>query len=156
MPNWCEGFLKTRGDMQSIKRFLIEGLQAYDLTGETRLAGGVSIAYEDEFLIVMMINRVCHISGTKRAFAEEEEVYIEERQGEDSIVTIKIKQAWDMCAAEFAEISKKYGVDLRLFGYERGGQFSRDIIIENGRITKDETKQYDDWDWECPCSEFGG
>lgn len=156
MPNWCEGFLKVRGDMQSIKRFLIEGLQAYDLMGETRIADGVSIAFEDEFLIEIMINRVCHISGTKRAFAEDGEVYIEDRQGKDSIVTIKIKQAWDMSAAEFAEISSKYGVDLRLFGYERGCQFSRDIIIENGRTAKDETKQYDDWDWECPCSELGG
>lgn len=161
MPNWCEGFLKIRGDMQNIKKFLLEGLIAYEWGPHTEFkevprADGTEITYEDDEEITIHINRECHITGTRRAFAEMNTVVIFKHEDRKTVVTTNIKQAWNMDAKEFTHISKKYDVDLRLFGYERGGQFARDIIIERGIVKKDLTEKYDDWDWECPNSELGG
>lgn len=160
MPNWCEGFLKIRGSMQNIKKFLLEGLIAYsfdykNLT-EIALKDGTSLVDEWDEEIDIQINRQCHITGTRRAFADEKLVAIMKYEGRDSIVSINVKQAWDMLADEFAAISKKYDVDFRLFGFEQGQQFSRDIIIEKGIVKKNETQEYDNWIWDCPCSDFGG
>lgn len=160
MPNWCEGFLKIRGSMQNIKKFLLEGLIAYTfdfktLTEVARTDGTeLTTEYDDE--ICININLECHITGTRRAFVQDETVYIHKYENKDTVVTVEIKQAWDMLADEFAAISKKYDVDFRLFGYERGQQFSRDIIIEKGIVKKNLTQKYDNWEWDCPCSEFGG
>ena len=161
MPNWCEGFLKIRGSMQNIKKFLLEGLIAYDWGKHTNFeeiprTDGVTLSLEYEDEISIIINHECHITGTTRAFALDGYASIMSRAGKDTVTTINIKQAWDMIAEEFAQISKKYDVDFRLFGYERGQQFSRDIIIEKGIVKSDLTQRYDDWHWECPCSELGG
>ena len=161
MPNWCEGFLKIRGNMQNIKKFLLESLIAYDWGKHTNFEeiprnDGVILnsEYEGEEINIA-INRECHITGTTRAFAQEGFVTISNREGKDTITTIHIRQAWDMIAEEFAKLSKKYDVDFRLFGYERDQQFSRDIIIEKGLAKSDLTQQYDDWEWDCPNSELG-
>lgn len=59
-------------------------------------------------------------------------------------------QAWNFDKQFFFELSRKYGVDIRLQGYEQGVQFGQDLAFENGECTIDECIEYDDWVWGCP------
>lgn len=47
-------------------------------------------------------------------------------------------QAWCVNTQEFASISKKYDIDIKIHAFERGGQFSQDIEIHKGNVIKDE------------------
>lgn len=53
-------------------------------------------------------------------------------------------------------ISEKYNLDIRLFGWERGMGFSREILIVDKNIIKDRTYRYSDWEWEVLFSDLGG
>lgn len=161
MPNWCEGFLKIRGDRQNIKNFLLNGLIAYEWGIRTNfeeipIKNSVELRCEYDDEIIIDINYEAHITGTKRAFAMKDTVCIESYDNRLPITTIKIKQAWNMKADDFLPLAKQYKVDFRLFGYEKGQEFTRDIIIENGIVKKDLTEGYENWNWECPLSELGG
>ena len=147
MPNWCEGVMKLRGTKDNILRFLKEGFEP-----SSYRYGNIEI---DEFGEEVNIINVNYIENTNRAFVDEQYLYITDAL-RTPIVTIKMRQAWDFSAGDFMAISEKYGLDIHLFGWERGMEFSREIEIFNGKVTKDETKKYDNWDWEVPFSNLGG
>ena len=69
---------------------------------------------------------------------------------------MKVRQAWDFPEEEWTEISKKYDVDLRLYGIERGMQFCQELEIIKGEVKLSKEKKYKNWDWECPFPYLGG
>lgn len=146
MPNWCEGVMKLRGTKDNILKFLKEGFKPYYKNSAIEI---------DEFGEEVNIINVNYIENTCRAFVDEQYFYIIEDE-DPTIASIKMRQAWDFSAGDFMAISEKYGLDIRLFGWERGMQFSREVEIIKGKVTKDETKIYDNWDWEVPFSDLGG
>lgn len=160
MPNWCEGTLKVRGEFERIKEFILKGLNVYSyipLTGASIPTGGIKeTEYSDDEYCEIDISDIAYIEGTQRAFALKDTVHFYKREGKPSIVEIPIKQAWDMLACNFKAIAKKYNIDMHLFGFEQGGEFSREIVIENGIIMLDITKGYQDYKWDCPFSKLGG
>lgn len=146
MPNWCEGVMKLRGTKDNILRFLKEGFEpSYENSA-------IEIDESGEEVDIINVN---YIENTNRAFVDEQYLYISDAL-RTPIVTIKMRQAWDFAVGDFIAISEKYGLDIHLFGWERGMGFSREVEIFNGKVTKDETKIYDNWDWEVPFSNLGG
>lgn len=146
MPNWCEGVMKLRGSKDNILRFLKEGFKpSYENS---------AIEIDESGEVVDIIN-VNYIENTNRAFVDEQYLYISDAL-RTPIVTIKMRQAWDFSAGDFMAIAEKYDLDIHLYGWERGMEFSREVEIFNGKVTKDETKTYDNWDWEVPFSDLGG
>lgn len=146
MPNWCEGVMKLRGSKDNILRFLKEGFEPSYKN---------SVIEIDEFGEEVNITNVNYIKNTSRAFVDEQYFYIIEA-GDSTIVSIKMRQCWDFAAAEFVEIAKKFNLDVRLFGWERGMRFSREVLIVDNNVIKDRTYKYSDWDWEVPFSDLGG
>lgn len=67
-----------------------------------------------------------------------------------------IEQAWFLEAKQFATWSKEYKIDFRIKGYEKGRQFTQEIIVENGNLIKDEKKIYQDYEWEVDDPRLGG
>lgn len=53
-------------------------------------------------------------------------------------------------------ISKKYNVDLKIYAFEKGMEFNRDIEIHKGRIIKDNKIEFKDYEWECINPLIGG
>ena len=43
-----------------------------------------------------------------------------------------------------------------IHAFERGMQFNQIIEIIDGKITKDEEVEFDDYDWDCICPNLGG
>ena len=45
---------------------------------------------------------------------------------------------------------------MKIYGFEKGMQFNRDVEIVDGEILKDEEINFDDYNWECICPNMGG
>lgn len=146
MPNWCEGVMKLRGSKDNILRFLKEGFKPSYKNSAIEI---------DEFGEEVNIINVNYIENTSRAFVDEQTAYIPEKE-DPVVLTLKIRQAWDFAVADFVGITEKYNLDIRLFGWERGMEFSREILIVDNNIIKDRAYKYSDWDWEVPFSDLGG
>lgn len=76
--------------------------------------------------------------------------------GDKSICVVEFKAAWAIDPVPYLKLAKKYNVDIRLYGFERGMEFNQEVIIENGEIVKDEEIKFDDYDWECVMPHLGG
>lgn len=156
MPNWIEGTLKLRGKPEHIKRFFREGLEpqgsGHGMPDQESFTEE-EIIYGDSFFT---FHRSPHVVGTRRAFITDEDlvwVYGET----DTVVAVSVQQAWGFIAENWAEIAKKYNLDIRLQGFESGMQFAQDLIVKaDGTVEKDKEIHYDDWDWECPFPKMGG
>lgn len=174
MPNWVKGSLKFRGPYENILKFFEEGINIYRnviMDPDIQLPvpkedwldiheyGEPGSRICDVFInSAKLSNDWAYIEETKRAFIFTEQIYIqiEERSDMSAICVTEVAQAWDFRAENWEDVAKTYGIDVRLYGYESGGQFGRDICIEHGRLLKNEYIKYDDWEWECPFPWIGG
>lgn len=164
MPNWCEGNIRLRGKRTAIMDFLRNELEC---VGYRKFPDGLESQPVEikEFYGEVEVKKpdsmkgtafcVFHIKGTRRNFIDEEfEVYLG-----DDIETVCIdeaKAAWGFDVAPYLEKARKYGIDIRIVGFEQGMQFAQDIEIIGGEIVKDCEVKYDDWMWECPMPNMGG
>lgn len=184
MPNWCAGNIRFRGKKEDIVK-LLENEVEYCTVGkgfDDVVTHPVVVGTDNWELTIHPPKDVnldksgwYHIKGTRRAFLDEESDCLYStcfyeletefgKPAENNVIDGKpwlliidgFKQAWDICAEEFTEMSEKYNVDIRIFAWEQGMQFERDIEIQKGEILIDITSKYDHWDWDCPMSWMGG
>lgn len=167
MPNWCEGKLKVRGKKENIMKWISEcvavweldvekGKPLYDALIYREDVNGVSFTCDDDEIHVS-VKRDAHIAGTRRNFVEkyENDFLLGAEDGKD-IIILPVKAAWALESEPYEEMSKKYGLDFRFYGYERGMEFNQEIEVVDGETTIDREIQYDDYYWECPDPMLGG
>lgn len=171
MPNWCEGTLKVRGNYEDVRRWAVDALKCYnahwtkDKDGMPqyvpKLAENgviIEITNGDELCISV---RECdaHITGTRRHFIKKGEYscFLQEK-GNRKIARLcmNFEAAWKIDIEPLLEMSKKYDIDFCLHGYECGAEFNQSIIVEHGKIIKNEVIQFDDYAFECPFPNLGG
>lgn len=144
MPNWCVGTLKVRGEKENIKRFLTGGLDADKLNN----------VEEDEYCLAVTSKGSFHIRGTHRNFIQSDSIEWDFDRG---ILAIEdFEAAWGIDVEPLAKISLEYGVDFKIYAYEKGMQFNHDIEIHKGVIIKNDQITFDNYDWECPEPRRGG
>ncbi|WP_256092256.1 hypothetical protein [Streptococcus agalactiae] len=163
MPNWCEGVIKIRGTKSNILKYLNEILEVP--VSSYRLEKGL-IKFDDideEYYSFEIQGRdVFYLKGTKRAFINSKEIIFclistECDKGETHIVTIgNFKQVWTIIPENYLELSKKYDVDLHIFGFEMGMKFTHEVEIHSGQLIKNRALKYEDYTWEVPFSDLGG
>ena len=51
---------------------------------------------------------------------------------------------------------KSTNVDFRVYGYEMGLEFNREIEIVEGRLVTNRRIKFKDYRWECPDPTLGG
>ena len=148
MPNWAEGSIKLRGSSENIASALKQMLLNYTVTLEDKWDG-----------TLLKFNNTApyfYINETRRAFIEKEqiEVWLEE---EFCIFELdNFKQAWRAIPENYQEISSKFDVDIKIFTFECGMEFTQEIEISKGKIIKNVCYEYDDYQWEVPFSNLGG
>lgn len=153
MPNWCAGDLKVRGTTKNLKRFLTEGVEFVTAYGDKK--GNPVIDSEYEYKI--SIEDYSHLVGTYRGFISKTTVYFEnEDDREIEIIVVPAEFAWDIDVEGLVKLSKEYDVDFRIYAFEQGGQFNRDVEILEGEVNRDETIEFKDYFWECICPHRGG
>lgn len=162
MPNWAEGVLKIRGTRANIKRFLTEGLSPINSFASIQQALGKPVTVpevevkEDKWDFQMSTKEGFYIKGTRRAFFERPIVWDFQDRTLEILTIDSFKQAWGVEVSKFAELSKEYGVDFKIYVFERGMEFNQDIEVVEGEVIKDEEIQFADYEWECLFPALGG
>ena len=170
MPNWCEGNVRFRGKQKDIKRFLMNEIIAckYCKDGEECKTVEYKPTIKDEDYMILITKEDEHswfwFKDTRRYFPQDDvlEIWMEADSPDEEIVVCveNIRAAWSFERCEqWIEFAKKYEIDIKLTGYDRGMMFSQiKTILRNGKV-KDEIKEYDswmDWMWNCPQPNNGG
>ena len=149
MPNWAEGTLKLRGRRENVTSALKEMLLGNKGTTLEDEYDGNLLRFKNEY-------DYFYINGTRRAFISSKDIEI---WLDDDFVIIELedfKQAWAASADNYTEISSKFDVDIKIFTFERGMEFTQEIEISKGEIIKNICYEYDDYQWEVPFSNLGG
>lgn len=148
MPNWAEGSLKLRGKSENIASALKEMLLNDTVTLEDKWDGAL--------LIFNNTVPYFYIDGTRRAFIDKKQIDV---WFEEEFCTVELddfKQAWSAIPENYQEISSKFDVDIKIFTFEKGMEFTQEIEISKGKIIKNVCNEYDDYQWEVPFSDLGG
>lgn len=158
MPNWCEGELKVRGKKKNIIRFMEEGIQPMTPLAENlekiKFTQGKYSTYamstcKKKYLII----------EAGRAFIDEFMIEFENLESDETDILVEAfpaRFAWKINAEKLQDIAKKYNIDIKILGFECGGQFNQLVEIVNKKIIKNEIITYKDYQWECPFSKMGG
>jgi len=166
MPNWAEGTLKIRGREENILCFLKDGLLdighdeiATDENGVTYLTTAhEKIDYLETTLgLDIASKKGFYIKGTRRGFIDQSTIEFHPEENKiEQLEFVEFRQAWGADAKAYAKISKKYGIDIKIFTFEKGLQFTQEIEIIKGKIVKDTEEHYEDYFWDVPYSTIGG
>lgn len=166
MPNWCEGKLKIRGKPENIVRWFTDCVTVYsspylrknafseeDWVCE-KIHDGASLSYDDDVFYIN-VKDTAYIEGTKRNFVEK--FYTEQVVDEDDpILVLPVMAAWLMKPEPYEEMSKKYGLDFRFYGFESSGCINQEMEIIEGETTINREIKFDDYRWECADPLAGG
>ena len=143
MPNWCQGVLKIRGKKKHLINFINCVLEVQNNQNSFVGIKPTSDEYNDLFLIVTYSD-VIYFRNTRRCFLIKDIEWHWDSVNDDLdniyVQCLDIEQAWFLEAKQFATWSKEYKIDFRIKGYEKGRQFTQEIIVENGNLIKDEKK----------------
>lgn len=159
MANWAEGTMKIRGKRTDVLNFLRTGLQAVDWNGNNT---GLTVEYDendDDYATSLVVGKgtyEIYIVGTRRAFIakDSDEFYLD--NGKSSIVEFDFKQGWAVIPENFIELSRTYDIDFHIFTFEMGYEFTQEVEIVYGKLTKDIALKYDNYEWEVSFSKLGG
>ena len=154
MPNWCEGTLKVRGEIEDLKKFVLEGLHPVGFFGEKLESLKLNEWGDCEY------KGACWIENTRRGFVDDLDVYFSEFQEDDEprVICLESRFAWAIDAEELQKTCIKYNVDMKIYAFEKGMEFNQDIEIINGQIVRDKEISFSgkDYEWECIMPTLGG
>ena len=162
MPNWCEGMLKIRGKQEDVFNLLADNLQVWKtiIIKEPKLYMREEI--DKEAIVVdkegesIWVKKTAYIKGTRRNFVEPNNINVWKGKDGNACIAVEFKAAWDVESEPYIKLSKAYNVDIKIEAFERGMEFSRYILIENGNLKEDKETKYDDYVWECVMPNLGG
>ena len=167
MPNWCTGNIRLRGTGSAIKEFLKNEIV---VTGYGKgLTGEVSEKKpdieDDDYAFILSLPEETkgwifvsfYIRGTRRNFIDGKTIEIYMDNGEKGTVCIDdIKAAWGFTPEPYIEKSKKYGLDIKIIGFEQGMEVKQIIEIVSGELICFEEISFEEWAWECEMPNMGG
>lgn len=151
MPNWCKGCLKVRGTKGNVAKFILEGLHPVGFLGEEHPKLSLN-----EYGSIHS-NETCWIENTRRGFVKGVDVYLSDYEDDEIFVALFDSEfAWGISADELLKTCKKYHVDMKIHGFERGLEFNQVIEIVDEKILKDEELHFKDYKWDCIFPNIGG
>lgn len=159
MRNWVEGKLKIRGDKKNIKRFLEEELEEviYKNKSSKNKVKVKKFKYDNFRIEATNVMSVFKFTDTRNYLSETKisTFGCGESNGKDVLV-VGFEAAWLIDAEYFAEMSKKYDIDFKIYAFEQGKEFNQNLEVVKGEIIKDEVIEFDDYVWECIDPTIGG
>lgn len=164
MANWCVGTLKIRGDFERVCALLINetcipyhglGKNAKEEIPPERVVekneNSLSIKLEAHGWIIYQYDGL-GLLGSIGMYTDSVEI---ENQ-ENGVYCLWLESKWNIDTNWIKKVCEKYQVDMKLFAFEKGMEFNRDIECIKGDLITDNEITYDDYSWECPCPELGG
>lgn len=153
MPNWMKGSLRVRGTFDKLERFFREGL-----AGASEIKPDAVVVERDEYGLIVRGAGAIWVKGTRRAFVDNLDIGIDMPDDPEETVTIAIpvRQAWTFNEDDWKQISEDFHIDVRLYGFERGEEFEKEIEVIDGKVTLNHEITYDDYRWESKMPFLGG
>ena len=171
MPNWAEGNIRVRGKRENIIRYIQENLlPQYELQNnklETRplqveeTAGGYELTLEKNPETDDMV----WFKDSSRQFLDFDGSYYmngefsddAEHTNKDQVLYLPgFKGAWGIDTECFRKAAPEYKVDIRIFVWERGMEWSSiSTFFRDGHVESD-SRTYSDWLWESALPDYGG
>lgn len=143
MPNWCEGALRIRGDAETIVKLCKEYFEGADV--------GIQGIW-----LEISTGDWSYIKDSNRAFTKSCDIGWSIPDDKPIVVAIPVVQAWCFDVYYWTKLSKDYGVDIRIHGFEQGMCFESELEVHKGEIVTNETITYEDYIWESPMPLLGG
>lgn len=157
MPNWIEGSLRIRAPYENMLAFFEKGIDSSSLH--------LYIDENNESFEVAYLNDngYVYIQDTQRAFLYDIfDIEVNRKDADKSgnvYAALQVRQAYCFNTQEWRRISKRFGIDIRLTGYECGMCVKEEIEIVHGHILCDSVRSYEtynDWLWEAEMPFMGG
>lgn len=60
----------------------------------------------------------------------------------------RFETAWGIKTEQLVEVSKKYGIDIRIQAFKQGMEFEQFIEVHAGNLVKNEVILFEDRDWD--------
>lgn len=157
MPNWSEGVLRVHGKNKDLINFMKNGIKEIIFIDRQVLKKEPEVEVTD-YEVYLHSNKDLYIEGSYRMFSEDTEIFLywNGEPEEENTLAFNIKQAWAVLGGNLQTLSQKYKIDFRITAYENGMEFSQEIEVINGKITKDIERKFDDYLWECENPLMGG
>lgn len=165
MPNWIVGTFRARGSKDNIKSFIFEGLKPISYWGKEERTKKELDDYDDNFIVTFkrIDNedkevKLLYISDTNRSFINSDDgIYAYKNKKGEFCFASSFKSAWAIDTDKIIEVAKKFNIDIRINGYERGMEFEQLFeVSRNGEVKCDSFIQYEDYTWECAMPLLGG
>ena len=161
MPNWCSGFMKIRGRKQDILDFFKNEVAILTYEDIYKLTISEAVFENDEYEFAYSLkktkNQEWFLRNSYRFFFEDKEIYFEDDEQEIFYLNLEIQQAWGIDEQELlTDHSKKYNLDFNIYASECGMQFEQYITIVHGKVIRDDTIKYDDFEFEAINPSLGG
>lgn len=172
MPNWCKGNIRLRGKRKNIIDFLRHEISfvGTDLKTFDTVETCPNFREDDYEMIVSRPDKTeglaflsFYIHGTRRNFIDSKTIeyffYCDEQDQTDVLCIDDFSAAWGIDPEPYIEKAVKYGIDIKIIGYEKGMMFRQEIEIVNGTLVKDETREWKEtnkWYWEAENTNYGG
>lgn len=177
MPNWCCGNIRFRGKWDDIIKLISETFEfcSYSGNGLETIQKPCKIETEEDYLIYVRSpfdegskSSWCYIKGTSRNFinifgdpdfSSSAVCKLKEDKDDYIVVFENFCAAWSIEAEPYIDMSKRYNVDIRIMGWERGLGFWQDIVVVNGDVIRniaDDYGGYDGWMWDSAMPYLGG
>lgn len=150
MANWCEGWVKFRGTLENLKRFIENEFEKSDpiIIGEE--------------LNPCMVERTTFLKSLVRTYVDANDISnanYEVFSNDDGIgiFIIKLNHAWNVQRQGYNELAKKYNLDIRGKCYEAGCNFVEEFEVNRcGEDVFYKVYDFNDYYWECECPTLGG
>lgn len=165
MPNWCVGTMKVRGTSETLTRFFKEGVFHYD---DKKPLTFIYDKDENEADILSYVKTkdsgYLAIKGVTRneisPLDDYGEIYFTGSRNDENIRIgyFRFETAWGIETEQLVEVSKKYGIDIRIHAFEQGMEFEQFIEVHAGNLVKNEVISFEDrdWAWESVNPNWGG
>ena len=164
MANWCVGTLKIRGSFEQVCELLINetcipphglGKMAKEEVPPEKIVekdeNSLSIELESNGWVIYQYDGF-GLLGSIGMYIDPVDIEIRD----DGIYCLELESKWEIDTNWIAKMCKKYQVDMKLFAFEKGQEFNRDIECLKGDLITDNVITYDNYFWECPYPELGG
>lgn len=171
MANWCEGELKIIGSKEKILKFLNESIEICHhiykndikkpFETASRQASFTYDGYSEEINIPdVKEDEWLYVKDSKRAFIKglynHDSLDISYIGRGKYILRVWFYQAWDIDAHLLEQMAKKYMFEIKIYAFEKGMQFNRNIYIRRGITKVDDTIKFENYLWDSQITRIGG
>ena len=163
MPNWCEGYLKIRGEREDLINFieneilLMTYIDADNIEGENIKLEFYDFEYF--FGYDKSERKYLYLKNSQRFFIEDESIRFQydERENAPHYLLLHVRRAGSVINEKMlVEDSKKYHLDFNVYAVERNMEFEEFLTVIDGKLAKSETRCYKDFYFEAINPELGG